>query len=709
MTQRSSETKLRFGSQPLRTLYLGELRMLLRDRRTIIASVILPLLFLPLVFWLSSFAEKKREERIETQTFQYAVVGSEAATVRNLLARIGASDSDEELSTTRARVQLEEAEASDLSDAEEKLANRDVHVIVEALSAEEARAESEAGEEARAGNPEVPLELPLFRIVFEGDWDYSQTAADAIRARLYDGRRLTREQLLDEAGFPIPPKEVVPVVEARDLATAGQRGGRALGRFAVSALLLFLITGGSIVAADTIAGEKERGTLETLLTTAATRTEIVFAKLAVIITVGLVISVIQVLNLMIYVGLELIELPENFALQVSPVSAGWILLLMVPLSVLVAAALLWTSGRAKTYKEFQVSFFPVFVLLLVPTTASILPAIDLRSAIVLVPIANVAVAVRELLVGETDWLFLALTFVVSSAAAWQLVRWTLSTLQTERLVTGTELDEAVFEGGPGLFQRHVIAWFGIFWVTMFLVSNVSWMQDMQRQVLFNVVFLFGLGSLLLAWRYKLVPKEVFALRAPHPWVWPAVLLGAPATVLSSMAVVKLSNYIFPVPERLLEAFGQQIAPVEMPSWQLFLLIAVAPGICEELAFRGALLHGLRKRYEPWQLVLVTAAIFGLFHMSLFRILPTATLGAVLAVVTLLTGSIYPAMLWHLLNNAFAIAMGREGVDIMSLDPMVYAAAGVVTVLVFGILWRTRRVYPDLKGAALREAKARSGT
>lgn len=711
----SSDKKLRFGSQPLRTLYLGELRMLFRDRRTIIASVVLPIIFLPLVFWLSSFAEKKREKRIEAQTFQYAVVGSEADAVRALFARVAAAEENkqgDQKDDRASRIQLEETTVADLDDAEKKLAARELHVIVEALTADESKAskdaemaDSDAKPQPRdaAKDADPPeLDLPLYRVAFQGDWDYSQTAADAVRSRLDMARTLVREDLLVEVGFPVAPKDVVPVVESSDLATAGQRGGRALGRFGVGFLILFLLTGGSIVAADTLAGEKERGTLETLLTSAASRTEIVFAKLAVIITVGLMISVIQVANLLVYVGLKLIELPENIAFEVSPLSAAWIFLLMVPLSVLVAAALLLSSGRAKSYKEFQVNFFPVMVILLFPTAASILPGIDLRSAIVLVPIANVAVAVRELLVGETDWLFLGITLVVSSVAAWQLVRWTLSALQTERLVTGAELDEAEFQGGPGLFRRHVFVWFGVFWVTIFLVSNISWMQDMRRQVLFNVVGVFGLGSILLARRYQLKAKEVFALRAPNPWVWPAVLLGAPATLIASTAVIKLSNKIFPVPERLIEAFGQQMVPPDVPFWQILLLITVTPGICEELAFRGALLHGLRKRFAPWQLVLVTSIVFGLFHMSLFRILPTASLGAVLAIVTLLTGSIYPAMLWHAVNNGFAILLGREGVDVTSLDPMIYAAGGLVTALVFGLLWRTRRVYPDLKGAALRE-------
>ncbi|MEM7357355.1 MAG: CPBP family intramembrane glutamic endopeptidase, partial [Acidobacteriota bacterium] len=91
-------------------------------------------------------------------------------------------------------------------------------------------------------------------------------------------------------------------------------------------------------------------------------------------------------------------------------------------------------------------------------------------------------------------------------------------------------------------------------------------------------------------------------------------------------------------------------------------------------------------------------VFGLFHISLIRLLPTAALGVLLAAVTLLTGSIFPAMLWHALNNAMAILASRYEVDLMALDPWVYVSGIVVGGLVFALLWRHRMPYPGLRGS-----------
>lgn len=706
-------------STPLSTLYLGELRMLLRDRRTILASVVLPLLFLPLVFWISSVVEKKREERIETRIFGYAVDGPRAELARELLAATGREEGssvedqetsedetpDEETPDDGVRPDLRpsELECADRACWEEALRQREIHAVLLAREPE-ARADAEDAPDGR--RDAAPPAVPRFEILYQGDWNDSETAARELRTRLREAREERRDRLLADAGFPVARDEVAPVAETRDLATAGQRGGRLLGRFAVLGLMMFLLTGGSIVAADTLAGEKERGTLETLLTSAASRGEIVVAKLLLIVTVGLFISLIFLANLAVYVGLDLFDLPEGFAVEITLVSGLWLLLLLVPLAVTLAAVLLLVSGRAKTYKEFQVSFLPVMLLLLVPCGASMLPGIDLRSAIVVVPLSNLAVAVREVLVGEIDWLFLSLTFLVSSAVAGLLVRWTLESLETERLVTATDVDEATFLGGEGLFRRHLPAWFGVFWATIFVAG--TWYGEsvgIRAQVAINVILVMGGGTFLMIRRYGLDAKKVLALRMPSPWAWPAVVLGAPAFLLTGVAVGKLSNVFFPVPERVLEAFGRQLLPQDVPTWQLFVFIAVFPGIFEEICFRGGLLYGLRKRFHPVVLCLVTGAVFGLFHMSLFRILPTAYLGVVLAAVTLLTGSLLPAMLWHALNNATAVALGMQGIDITQLDDGVYVAAGVAAALVLALLWRTRRLYPDLKTS--RKPKRRS--
>jgi membrane protease YdiL (CAAX protease family) len=76
-------------------------------------------------------------------------------------------------------------------------------------------------------------------------------------------------------------------------------------------------------------------------------------------------------------------------------------------------------------------------------------------------------------------------------------------------------------------------------------------------------------------------------------------------------------------------------------------------------FRGAILSGLRPRLGNWPAIFLVGSLFGLFHLDIFRIPPIAVLGMVLTYLTVRTGSIFAAMLVHLMNNAFAILLAVD--------------------------------------------------
>ena len=107
---------------------------------------------------------------------------------------------------------------------------------------------------------------------------------------------------------------------------------------------------------------------------------------------------------------------------------------------------------------------------------------------------------------------------------------------------------------------------------------------------------------------------------------------------------------------------------EMPLPLEVLVLAVVPAICEEMLVRGAIARGLAARLGPPTAVLLSSAYFALLHLSLARALPTAILGAALAVIVLRAGSLVPAILVHALNNTAALLLG---------DPSMSAAVGVL--------------------------------
>jgi sodium transport system permease protein len=650
-------------------LFWTELKSALRDRRTVVLSILLPALVTPGLLYLSRQSETSHEQKLKSAVHAYAVTGPEAALARELIA---------------------EAQAVGAQEARFKeVASEDPGAALD-------RGTIQVWLEARAPEPTDRPSVPRLSLHHRGDREESLTATSQLEQALERAVAGRQEQSLAQRGVTVARADVLPA-EVSDLAPEAGSAGSRFGRTLTLMLVFLILGGGSVVAVDTLAGEKERGTLETLLTSAAGRRDIIAAKLLLILGVALAITLIQVLNLALWGGLRLFELPNELLSALTPGRLVAIFLLFLPVAALLSALLLYVSGRSRTYREAQSWFLPLFLGAMVPPAAAFLPGIELNSAIVLVPVANISVGITELLSGRGNPVLLAVAWLITALAAVWVTRLAARTLTGERLLAAGQRDAAEALGGPALFPRRVALWFGLFWVIQFVTAlNVEWLQPIERQVLFNVVLIFGGGSLLLIRRFRLDPREALALRAPHPAAWLAVLIGVPAGLLTGIGVFRLASLLFPVPEALLKAFSEALAPQDLPAWQMLLLLAVLPGIFEEVAFRGVLTYGLSKRLRPVALVLTVGLVFGLFHQALFRIAPTAFLGVLLTAVVLLTGSIFPAMLWHALNNALALFAGRADADLAELPLAYYLAAAAVLAFAFWILWRTRRPYPGLR-------------
>jgi sodium transport system permease protein len=335
----------------------------------------------------------------------------------------------------------------------------------------------------------------------------------------------------------------------------------------------------------------------------------------------------------------------------------------------------------------------VYILGLIPSLAAVMPGISLRSAIALVPVANVSVAAREILMGRSDPLMIGVTLAVMVLAAGYLVRTAARMLSREDIIIPAHTQPAEFLGGPALFQHRVLRWFALMWVVTFAAAtNVPALASFRRQLLFNEIAVMVGASILMMWRYRLDPREVLSLKPVKPAVWIAIFFAIPAGYITALGIFRVVNMIIPAPQQLLERFSEDVIPKGMPSWQLVLYVAVLPAICEELAFRGMLLNGLRRKFRPAALVLGIGIIFGLFHMTLYRIAPTAALGMVLTAIALMTGSVFPGMLLHAGNNAIGV-LGGSWFSIETLHWQHFGAAAAIFALSFWIIYRNRTPLP----------------
>jgi membrane protease YdiL (CAAX protease family) len=124
---------------------------------------------------------------------------------------------------------------------------------------------------------------------------------------------------------------------------------------------------------------------------------------------------------------------------------------------------------------------------------------------------------------------------------------------------------------------------------------------------------------------------------------------------------------------------------------LLALVALSPAICEELFFRGALLSGLRRDLPVWRVIAIEMFFFGAVHMSIYRFLPTAILGGVLAALTLRARSLWPAVILHATYNGLLV-LEQEGV--VSIRP----AWAIAAILGAGLFLLVRGVGNGKNGA-----------
>ena len=208
-------------------------------------------------------------------------------------------------------------------------------------------------------------------------------------------------------------------------------------------------------------------------------------------------------------------------------------------------------------------------------------------------------------------------------------------------------------------------------VTMLLVLYAGSMM----QIRYGLMGVFGTQLILLAVPLFLViytkrdVKETygFAHTKMTGYLGGAVLIVG-AYLVNLVIAVGLAG-LFPESAGSVETVFEDIMSGNILA--VFAVIALAPAVCEEMLFRGVILHSLKAKYRVPSSIAITAALFGLYHMSLVKFIPTGLLGLVLCLVVWKTGSIYPAMLMHFINNAISVFIRCYPEQVEKVLPVLY--------------------------------------
>ncbi|WP_437335958.1 ABC transporter permease subunit/CPBP intramembrane protease [Sorangium sp. So ce394] len=486
-------------------------------------------------------------------------------------------------------------------------------------------------------------------------------------------------------GFSIA-YDVVP----RDVAEDSRKVGQILGSMMPMMLILMSLLGSFLPAIDLTAGEKERGTMQTLLCAPVRSIEIISGKFLAVWIISLLTALGNVVSLSLTVSRMLPDVmvvdPWIFALTFA---------LLVPVTLLFSALFLALAVFAKDFKDGQNALMPAYLPLSLLAGITALPVVELNPWTAYAPVLNIAVLIKALFVGEApvDLLFTALL----SSALYACLALLFAARVFERenvLLGGQESARAVLglrrrAGGAPSAGFSLAAFAGV-QVLFFYGSLLIARASVAVQLAVSQVGFFLAPTLALVAGFGYSPRATLGLRRPSVrGLAGALLLGASAWAAIGGTVLRW----FPPPEPFVRELGELVLLGGQPYLVVLLLVAVTPAVCEELLFRGLVYAGLR-RAGPAVAIGVSALLFGLAHGSVYRLLPTLSLGLVLGYARHRTGSVLPGALLHALNNGLAVSLlyfkppSAQGIVEGELLPWSVTAAAAVVSLAGLLLLRS---------------------
>jgi sodium transport system permease protein len=358
----------------VRLLFSKELTGAIRDRRTLFLTVFFPLIFYPLV--LSVIGQFNQAERVRYESLVPTILvvdRSEDDTFGAELARDA---------TLHWRA---------VGSIEDGLAD---------LKADEGHVLMVVGKEA--GGEGIGLDVTLY---YDQADPFAPIAASRVRGFLEAYLQRVVGDKLDELGYDIDELTPPLTVETRDVATGESLGRMILSRLLPYFMVLAILTGAMGLGAEITAGEKERSTIATLLVSQLSRTEIVLGKFLTVLTVSLVSSLLSAVGLLIGVrffggGLTPAGVTGAAVFRLDLPALGWMLIVLIPLAVILAALVIIVGTYARSQKEASTYLLPIYMVIVLVGMMSMTGGITFEGARYLIPVANALYALQGIIVGD---------------------------------------------------------------------------------------------------------------------------------------------------------------------------------------------------------------------------------------------------------------------------------------------------------------------
>lgn len=392
-------------------VFLKEIKELLRDRKTLFFMIALPILVFPAIFGVVAYVSSKAIQKAESEVLEYAIVGAEFAP--ELAARIGDSEEFERVSVP-GDIDLKQWVKEE---------NADFVLVIPDSYNNDVLAGGQIALTLYLNDAGLNLvQRRLNEIV-----DDIEQANQQVAFTVLGLNETQRAALID----PI-------VVDKVNVADQRENWGERIGGFIPYLIFMLCLQGAMIPATDLGAGEKERGTLETLLISPIARHKLVLGKFFAIALAGVMSALVTVGSMAIW-GIALsqgmaIQLVSEFMGAISGMDFLLIFFMLIPVVAIFASLLLSLSIYARSFKEAQGYMTPLVMFTIVPVIMAMLPGVELKGGWAWVPLTNVALAIKELIKGTMDYVQLVGIFGSTAFIAAALIAFCVYWFNQEKVL-----------------------------------------------------------------------------------------------------------------------------------------------------------------------------------------------------------------------------------------------------------------------------------
>ena len=692
----------------VKLIYLREMRDQLRDRRTLFLIAVLPLLLYPLLgtsfFQLTQFLQKVEARVLVVGTRQlrgadwlpplidgnkFDVKLFEQAELHEKILLLSPRDfpdftdalrKGKELPGPGSKNNVSPDEAAFDAAAKELLDSGKVEAVLVFPNGFEDRlreVRQALVERKSAGATAFPEPI----ILYNSADDKSQVTQLRVDQILRRWRNEVTAENLTASNVPVEattPFELRP----RDMAQMQQRQAAVWSKVLPFFVFIWALTGAFYPAVDLCAGEKERGTLETLLTSPALRREIVWGKLLTVMTFSVVTAILNLGSLGLTGKFVIDNLSQSVAfggaaeaMNLPPLtSLLWLAVALIPVSALFSALCLACAAFARSTKEGQYYLMPIMLVTMPLMMLPMSPGVELNLGNSFIPVTGMVLLLRSVIEGQYAiafkfvWPVLGVTLICCLLAIrWaeeQFNRESVLFRESERLELGRWLVHLVRDrqATPSFAQAALCV--AIILITQFFVSVSARFGDefnftfLAKMLLVSQLACIFAPAMLMTIMLTREPAKTLLLERTPRW---SHLFGMVALALALHPVVTFAaayvTEVYPVPaetEQIAQEIGSALDGAPHWLWALALM-ALLPAICEELAFRGFILSGFRHVGHKWWAIALSAVAFGLVHTFLHQKISATLMGMIIGYVAVQTESIWPCVLLHTVHNSLQLS------------------------------------------------------